>query len=72
MSRKAFKVGDKLTVKCGSKTTAVAVEFVTGRSIFVRGPVVCGMLKYYKNIDNYTVSVGMSNGKVLDRYELVA
>ena len=73
MTRKTFKVGQTLTVSNGNDQTTVTVESVnrTGRRIFVRGNKVCGNLKYYANLGNYTVSQGMTNGKCLDRYELV-
>jgi hypothetical protein len=75
MTRKQFVVGDILEVTNGLDTLFVTVEYVnrTGRSIFVGGDI-RGKLKYYKNLNNYTVSRGMTNGKVnpLERYELVA
>jgi hypothetical protein len=74
MSRKQFTINQTLKVSNGLETLPVTVYHISGRTINVRGPSICGHLKYFKNIENYSVSKGMSNGvaKKEDRYFLVA
>lgn len=72
--RKHFTKGQSLKMKNMNTGNIidVVVTNVLGRTITVSGkPLYSCHLKYYKKLETYTASVGMTAGKCLDRYMLV-